>query len=410
MRGLVYLMLILSICTTLNASTIEVCTGCKVSSLKDALLQASDGDEILLQAGYYRESNIIVDKRVMIRGKGMPVLDANFVGEILTVTADSVTIEGIEFRNAGKSHIKDLAAIRIQRQNHFIIRNNRIINAFFGIYIERGKYGLIEGNVLIGEAKNEMTSGNAIHCWYADYLTIRHNSCKKYRDGIYLEFVNNSEISDNWSENNIRYGLHFMFSNDDSYTCNTFRANGAGVAVMFSKRIQMIENVFEYNWGRAAYGLLLKEIYDANIQYNLFQQNTIGILLEGSTRLQYKHNTFSRNGWAIQMSGGCLDNTFSQNNFLTNALDLVVKSRVNNNTFDGNFWSDYSGYDLDKDGAGDVPHRPVKLYAYVLTKSPESIVLLRSFFIDLLNFSEKVSPVFTPENVLDNQPLMKAIS
>ena len=32
-----------------------------------------------------------------------------------------------------------------------------------------------------------------------------------------------------------------------------------------------------------------------------------------------------------------------------------------------------------------------------------------SLFVDLINFSEKVSPIFTPKNVLDNQPLMKKI-
>lgn len=403
-------MLLLTLVFETQAKTIEVCAGCEVTSLQAAMEQAENGDEIIIRYGLYQESNIIVDKSVTIRGIGMPVIDGNTVDEILTVTADSVTIEGIEFRNAGKNQIKDLAAIRIQRKNHFIIRNNRIINAFFGIYIENGKHGLIENNTIIGNAVNEMSSANAIHCWYAEDLTIRNNEIRKHRDGIYLEFVNNSEINDNLSEGNVRYGLHFMFSNDDSYTCNTFRNNGAGVAVMFSKRIEMLENVFENNWGRAAYGLLLKEIYDAEIRDNLFLQNTIGILLEGSTRLQYERNVFKGNGWAIQMSGGCLDNEFTANNFMTNTLDLVVNSRVNNNTFDGNYWSEYTGYDLDRDGVGDVPHRPVKLFSYVLTKAPESIVLLRSFFIDLLNFSEKVSPIFTPENVLDQQPLMQPLS
>jgi nitrous oxidase accessory protein len=155
--------------------------------------------------------------------------------------------------------------------------------------------------------------------------------------------------------------------------------------------------------------LLLKEIYDADIIGNVFAQNTIGIMVEGSTRLRYAENVFKGNGWAIQMSGGCLDNAFYHNNFNTNTMDLVVQGRVNNNTFDGNYWSDYAGYDLNKDGIGDIPHRPVKLFSYILTKSPESIVLLRSFFIDLLNFAERVSPVFTPENVLDQQPLMQPI-
>jgi nitrous oxidase accessory protein len=388
---------------------LEVCATCRYTSLQKAVSDARPGDTIYLLAGEYREANIRIDKPLRVVGRGMPVIDGGLTEEILTIEADSVQIEGIEFRNAGKSHIKDLAAIRVKRHDHFVIRNNRIINALFGIYIENGKYGVIENNTLLGEAVNEMSSGNAIHCWYAEGLRIRNNYTYRYRDGIYLEFVNNSEVVDNISEANIRYGLHFMFSNDDSYACNTFRDNGAGVAVMFSKRISMSDNVFEYNWGQAAYALLLKEIYDAEIRNNLFLHNTIGILLEGSTRIRYTENVFRGNGWAVQMSGGCLDNEFTHNNFLGNTLDLVVNSRVNNNTFNGNFWSEYSGYDLDRDGIGDVPHRPVKLYSYVLAQSSESIVLLRSFFIDLLNFSEKVSPVFTPENVLDQYPLMQAI-
>jgi nitrous oxidase accessory protein len=392
-----------------HARHIDVCKDCPTTSLTQAISMALAGDTILLHAGMYHESQISVDKPLTILGIDVPVINGESVNEILVIESDHVLIDGIEFRNGGFSHIKDLAVIRVKRHNYFTIRNTRVINGFFGIYIEKGKHGLIENNVLIGQAKDEMSSGNAIHCWYAADLEIIGNTIRGYRDGIYLEFVEHSVISDNLSEKNVRYGLHFMFSNDNAYTCNIFRDNGAGVAVMFSRRIQMTENVFRNNWGRASYGLLLKEIYDADIIGNVFAQNTIGIMVEGSTRLRYAENVFKGNGWAIQMSGGCLDNAFYHNNFNTNTMDLVVQGRVNNNTFDGNYWSDYAGYDLNKDGIGDIPHRPVKLFSYILTKSPESIVLLRSFFIDLLNFAERVSPVFTPENVLDQQPLMQPI-
>jgi len=42
-----------------------------------------------------------------------------------------------------------------------------------------------------------------------------------------------------------------------------------------------------------------------------------------------------------------------------------------------------------------------------VNKTPETIVLLRSLFMDLIDFSEKVSPVFTPDKLLDMNPLMK---
>lgn len=392
------------------AATIEVCGGCKVKTITKGIQQANAGDIVLIKPGFYAEGNIVVDKPLTLRGEGYPVLDGRMTEEALTIIADSVTVEGLKIQNSGHNQLKDLAAIRVQRRKDYVIRNNILLNSFFGIYLEYAGAGIVEGNTIIGKAESEMNAGNAIHAWYVNNLTVRNNHLSGHRDGIYFEFVSNSHIHDNRSTGNVRYGLHFMFSNDDAYYCNIFDQNGAGVAVMFSKRISMTDNLFEHNWGRAAYGLLLKEITDADILRNHFTDNTLGIMLEGANRIRYEDNIFKSNGWAVQISGGCEDNHFTRNNFLSNALDLVVNGRVNNNTFDGNYWSEYNGYDLNRNGDGDVPHRPVKLYSYILTQAPEAIVLLRSFFIDLLNFSEKISPALTPDNVLDNRPLMQPVS
>ena len=262
----------------------------------------------------------------------------------------------------------------------------------------------------IGDAVEEYNSGNGIQLWYSKNVEVEHNFIQHVRDGIYLEFSNFCTIKNNVSALNIRYGLHFMFSNDDTYQDNTFENNGAGVAVMFSKRIKMYNNIFKENWGTASYGMLLKEINDAEIIGNIFEENTIGINIEGSNRITYKHNNFKNNGWAIKVRGACYTNHFLENNFLYNSFDIAYNSKVNDNIFDRNFWSNYTGYDLDKNGIGDVPYRPVKLFSYIVNRTPETIILLRSMFIDIIDFSEKVSPVFTPDNLLDNNPLTKQIT
>ena len=240
-------------------------------------------------------------------------------------------------------------------------------------------------------------------------MKVSKNVLTRLRDGIYFEFVKKSTVNDNQSFGNLRYGLHFMFSNENSYFNNIFKNNGAGVAIMFSKFIKMYDNRFEHNWGTASYGLLLKEIYDADIERNVFEQNTIGISVDGSTRINYTNNTFSRNGWAVTIIGACYENVFSKNNFLNNALDLSYNSKINTNKFDNNYWSEYAGYDLDRNGIGDIPYRPVKLFSYIVHNTPETIILLRSMFVDIINFSEKVSPVFTPDNLIDANPLMQVI-
>ena len=394
----------------LRANVIEVCPTCPTSSIRQGIQLAQPCDTILVKGGTYAEGNILIDKGLTLLGENLPILDGKNQSEIITVTSNWVTIEGFQIQNVGTSYTEDRAGIRMKEVSYFSIKNNRLLDAFFGIYLQRSKDGVVEGNFVQGHAKSEASSGNAIHLWNCDRVLIFNNFVNGHRDGIYLEFVNQSVIEGNRSEGNIRYGLHFMFSNDDAYRRNSFMHNGAGVAVMYSKRISMFENLFEHNWGAASYGLLLKEIHDATIEGNLFRENTIGIFAETSNRVTYLGNRFEQNGWAMKISGGCQQNKITGNNFTSNSFDLAVHSAGTDNSFDGNFWADYSGYDLDRDGVGDVPHRPMKLFSYVVSNTPEAIVLLRSLFVDILNFSEKVSPIFTPENVIDNAPVMRFLS
>jgi nitrous oxidase accessory protein len=156
--------------------------------------------------------------------------------------------------------------------------------------------------------------------------------------------------------------------------------------------------------------MLLKEINDSEIKGNTFEDNTIGINIEGSNRINYTHNTFKNNGWAIKVRGACYTIKFIENNFLYNSFDIAYNSNVNDNVFDKNYWSNYTGYDLDRDRIGDVPYRPVKLFSYIVNRTPETIILLRSMFMDIIDFSEKVSPVFTPDNLLDYHPQIKKLT
>lgn len=391
------------------ANQIEVCDSCEVTSIQAAVDLAEDGDEVLIRSGIYKEHNIEINKSIHVKGEGYPVVDGENKETIFKISADDFSVEGLEIINVGQSYTKDFAAILISKSNGFVIKNNRFKKVFFGILVEKSKNGKIESNHVSSEYTSQASSGNGIHLWHCSAMEVMKNEVVGLRDGIYFEFVKNSTVHDNLSFKNLRYGLHFMFSNENSYFNNVFEKNGAGVAIMFSKFVKMHHNRFVSNWGSASYGLLLKEIYDAEIENNVFDQNTIGISVDGSTRINYRHNTFERNGWAIKIIGACYENNFTENNFLNNALDLSYNSKINTNQFNNNYWSEYTGYDLDRNGIGDTPYRPVKLFSYIVHNTPETIVLLRSMFVDIINFSEKVSPVFTPDNLIDSQPLMKRI-
>ncbi len=394
----------------LYSEKIKVCSTCEISSITKAIKIAQDGDTILVKKGTYLEFNIKIDKQLTLIGLDYPIIDGQEKGYLLDITADSVTIKGFELNNVGRSYTKDYSAIHTYKTNNFRIEDNIFNNPFFAIHIEKSKNGVILKNKINGNAINEHNSGNGIHIWHSSKIDVLENEITNMRDGIYLEFVKYSRIIGNESRNNLRYGLHFMFSNDDKYEDNLFEDNGAGVAVMFSKYIFMRNNTFRLNWGSASYGLLLKEIYDADIIDNKFEQNTIAVNAEGSNRVVFENNVFENNGWAIRFLGACYGNKLIKNDFKGNAFDISYNGKINGNLFDKNYWSEYAGYDLDRDGIGDVPYRPVKLFSYVVNRTPETIVLLRSLFVEIINFSEKVSPVFTPDNLKDHHPLMKPVN
>ena len=394
-------------------STLKVCSTCTYTSVKQAVKQAKPGDTVLIEGGVYQEYGIEINKPLTILGRNNPVIDGNYKGQIITILSDNVTVEGLTLKNISTSYTRDDAAIRVVERSNIRILNNTILNTYFGIYLQNSDNCVIKGNVVTGKdvtGLNESSLGNAIHLWYCDNAVISNNKVRGHRDGIYLEFVKDSEVKDNLSEQNLRYGLHFMFSDRNVYTHNIFRKNGAGVAVMYTRDIRMEYNTFEGNWGAAAYGLLLKEITNSVIYNNTFRRNTTGIYMESSSRLDIQRNNFDRNGWAVRLLSSCMDDTFKQNNFTGNSFDVSTNGNSTLNKFENNYWDKYSGYDLNKDLVGDVPYRPVSLYSMLVEKVPPSVMFMRSFMVDMLDNIEKVLPSFIPENLVDEQPMMRKIA
>ncbi|MBC5774735.1 nitrous oxide reductase family maturation protein NosD [Pontibacter sp. KCTC 32443] len=394
-------------------STLKVCKTCTYTSVKQAVKKAKPGDTVLIQKGVYKEHGIVIDKPITILGQNKPVIDGNYKGQVFTVVADNVTIEGLTIKNIATSYRQDDAAIRVVERNNIRILNNTILNTYFGIYLQNSENCVIKGNIVSGKdvtGLNESALGNAIHLWYCNNAVISNNKVNGHRDGIYLEFVKDSEVKNNLSQNNLRYGLHFMFSDGNVYTHNTFRKNGAGVAVMYTRNIRMEHNTFEGNWGAAAYGLLLKEITNSVIYHNTFRRNTTGIYMESSSRLDIQRNEFDKNGWAIRLLSSCIEDTFKLNNFTGNSFDVSTNGTPTMNLFENNYWDKYSGYDLNKDRVGDVSYRPVSLYSMLVEKVPPSVMFMRSFMVDLMDNIEKVMPSFIPESLLDEQPMMKKIN
>ena len=407
MKNLVYFLCFF--CLISNAKIITVGKTYPVKTIKQGLALANDGDTVLVTPGIYKEGNILINKKIIFLGKNFPTLDGQNKFEVVSVAADNVIVKGFKIINSGYAALDDPCGIKVYDRSFVRIENNILDNNFFGIYLQNSKNSIVKNNFIRAYGKQEQLIGNGIHCWKSDNLQIIGNKISGHRDGIYFEFVTNSVIWRNISNRNIRYGLHFMFSNDDSYITNVFKGNGAGVAVMFTKNVKMFNNYFEENWGDSAYGLLLKEIADSYIFNNHFKRNTSGIYMEGTSRIKVEKNVFEANGWGMKIQASCMENEVVNNNYVGNTFDISTNGSLVLNTFNSNYWDKYEGYDLNKDGIGDVPYHPLSLFAVLTESNPSSMLLYRSFMITLLDKSEKVLPSITPDNFVDNTPLMKSL-
>ncbi len=380
-----------------------------LSDLAMTIEQADPGATIFLEPGTYSVNDLLIEKSVTIDGQNSAVLDIGSEGYGLILMGENITLRNFEIKDSGFGFMDDYAAILVEKSNNILIENLVLTNNFFGIFVANSESVKVSNNRIISNAKRQTTSGNGVHMWYSKDVEVHQNEITGHRDGIYLEFVEGSLITGNNVYSNIRYGLHFMYSDDCSYIGNEFRNNISGVAVMYTKNVVMRHNRFVQNWGANRYGLLLKEINDSVVQFNRFDTNSVAIYSEASNRVEIEQNEFYNNGTAIRMMANGLDNRIERNNFIGNVFEVSTNSRSNPNHYEGNYWSQYEGYDLNRDGVGDVEHRPVRLFSLFAERNPMSLIMLRSIMAGLLDTAERVFPVLTPKNLVDPKPAMEPI-
>ncbi|MDD2677352.1 MAG: nitrous oxide reductase family maturation protein NosD [Methylacidiphilaceae bacterium] len=380
------------------------------ATLRAALNAAQAGDRILIRAGLYQEGPLLVKRPIVLQGEGWPVIDGEKREEMLRIESDGVRVSGIVFQNSGQSYSIDIAAVKLLKGKNCQIAGNRFLDNFFAIYCASAVDCVIEDNEILGHAVSEGGSGNGIHLWSCQRMTIRGNHVRGHRDGLYFEFVTDSLAEGNQSIGNLRYGLHFMFSKNNVYRNNLFEGNGAGVAVMFSKEILIEGNLFRNNWGPTSYGLLLKSIDDSVIRHNLFVRDTTAIRFDEANRNRIEENDFVANGKAFELFSDSSDNVIEGNNLQENVFEATSNSLTAVPArFSHNYWSSYRGFDLNRDGIGDVPYRPVRLFASLIETTPCISLLIGSLFQETLDFVEDLFPTLIPAMLVDPEPSMTRI-
>lgn len=406
-RSLIFIFCFIFISSSFS-NEIVVCKTCSYKNIKEAVKNARDNDVVIVKPGTYLEDNILIKKKIHLKGEKFPIIDIEKKESGFLVEGEGIIIEGFVIKNSGFKSVEDLASIKIINSKNITIRNNKLYNNTFGVYLDNTIESTIENNEIKGTDISENNSGNGIHLFSSKKINVHGNKTEGNRDGIYLEFTHHSDIKKNISFRNMRYGLHYMYSNENHYEENEFYHNDSGVAVMYSKKVTMIKNYFHHNTGPTSYGLLLKDINESKILENVFEKNTSGLFMDNTTRSDILRNKIISNGTALKALGNNNDNRIMTNSFYKNTYDVVTNAFQNENVMINNYWDRYAGLDLNKDGIGDTPHYPVLFTSYLTQRYPISLLLLDSFFFALLDKIEGSLPILTPENFKDPMPLYES--
>lgn len=391
-----------------DAQALRVGPGGDYTSLTDALAAAQPGAVIELLEGV-QTGQWTIDKPLTLSGQPGAVLDGAGKGTLLTIAAAGVLIEGLSIRNSGNSLLNDDAAIKVTASDTRII-NNRLADIHHAIYVRDGAaHTLIRGNSIHGrEALVPEDRGNAIHLWNAPDALVEQNIVEGVRDGIYVGFAPRSSFRANVFRR-VRYGIHFMYADDNLFEDNSFEQSEAGAALMYSRHITLRRNTFAFSRSSRAYGLLLQECDNVLAEDNLLIGNSRALFVNVTRDSQFTHNLFAANDLAVQIYAAATNNRFSGNDFVAN-MRLVELDQAGSTNWDGNYWEEYHGLDMDSDGYGDGAFSTGDPLGTLTTDHPQLKLFRYSPAVQALEASERAFPVIELPAITDAHPAMRPVA
>jgi nitrous oxidase accessory protein len=376
------------------------------SPLQERIDAAQPGDRIMVARGTY-EGDLVIDKPIVLSGEGWPRLIGSGQGSVVRVRAAGVEIHGFEIDGRSGGDLgRDSSGIHIAAA-HVRVSGCRIVNALFGIYLREADGAVIERCAITGiPGRDPGEIGSGIHVWNTNGFTLTENVIIGTRDGIYIQSSSHGTIRRNRARD-LRYGLHYMFSDDNVFEDNTFENGAAGSALMHSRRIEFRRNRFLHNRGFASVGLLLKDCQDVVAEDNLIADNARGVFLEAAHRNTFRRNVIAMSDQAVVLYDSSRESSFVGNAFLENFTPLWLVGRRTDTVFDGNYWSDHREPDLDDDSVADRPYRLSNVFDHFRGNLTAADLFARGPAAMAVGAAERAFPVLDAIPVLDSHPLAR---
>jgi nitrous oxidase accessory protein len=390
----------------LAADTIVVQSNFPSASLVDALARARNGDTIVVRGGVHH-GPLVVRKSVRLIGELGPVVDGRGQGTVVRLEAPGSELRGFVIRSSGSVLEREDVGVLVAAPD-VRIEGNSLEDVLFGIYVRQAPRSVIRGNQLHGKDLAVPRRGDLIRVWYSDDVTIEANTTAGGRD-VVLWYSNHLTLRDNQFHGG-RYGLHFMYCQDATITDNLLRDNSVGAFLMYSERLRLRKNLIASNRGVSGYGIGLKDMMDCQVTDNVLADNKAGIFAEGC-RGSFAGNLLVGNDKGIVLFPSAMGNRIEANAFVDNGEQVAIEGLagiMTTNTWRGNFWSDYRGYDRDGDGYGDLAYRPVRLFERLSDRNPALRLFADNPSASAIDFASRVFPIFEPKpKFVDERPLMR---
>lgn len=390
--------------------------GIVTQNLQEIIDRAEENAIVVLQQGIYY-GPVIINKPITLDGGGKAIIDGQNKGTAITVRSNGVKIKNLKVINCGDRHDMIDAAVALFDSSNCEITNIKTENCLFGINLQNSHNNLIRDNYITSKPYELGLRGDGIWVWWSDNNIFTGNKLANVRDFVIWYSMGNI-IEKNVGINS-RYSLHFMFSDVNYVRNNYYENNSVGIYNMYSNGIMIENNTIKRSLGAAGIGIGLKEASNTIVKNNriLYCSRGIGVdqsPFEPDTFNYFINNEIIFNNEAVSFvtDGTRVNNVFEGNIFKSNIMDVAVSGTrgVAKGFWKMNYWDRYEGFDNDRNGIGDTPHRQY-IYADQLWIGNPALQFFRgSVVMTFLDFLERLAPFSAPEFVLqDDMPLLNPI-
>lgn len=376
------------------------------ASIAVAIQAAQPGDTVKVERGYYEE-HLVIDRPLRLIGVDRPTLSGGNTGNVIRVEAADTVIEGLIIRDSGADLGAQNAGIYVEPgADRFVARNNDLVYNLFGIWFNKVKDVQVVGNLIAG--KRDLASaqrGNGIQLYNTTGARIVGNNISFSRDGIYVDVSHHAVFRDN-RIHHVRYGTHYMNSYHNLWEGNESYLNRGGLALM-QVRNQVVRN--NRAWGNSDHGIMLRTIQDSLVENNIVAGNSRGFFVYDAEYNTIRNNLVIGNRVGVHLWAGSIHNEVEGNDFIQNHDQIrYIASRDEEwGKQQGNYWSNYAGWDADANGVGDVPYEANDVMDRLTWQHPLVKLLLHSPAVQTLRMIARQFPLMRSPSVIDRHPRMR---